>query len=87
MRFHDISVTVTSMLPTWPGDPKVELDRVEKIEEGANANVSRVAMGVHTGTHVDAPYHFLEEEKAFHQQDKSIHRQQPFGHYLQDPLR
>lgn len=61
MRFHDISVTVTSMLPTWPGDPKVELDRVEKIEEGANANVSRVAMGVHTGTHVDAPYHFLED--------------------------
>lgn len=61
MRFHDISVTVTSMLPTWPGDPKVELDRVDKIEEGANANVSRVAMGVHTGTHVDAPYHFLED--------------------------
>lgn len=61
MRFHDISVTVTSKLPTWPGDPNVELERVEKIEAGANANVSRVAMGVHTGTHVDAPYHFLED--------------------------
>lgn len=61
MRLHDISVTVTSKLPTWPGDPKVELERVEKIEVGANANVSRVAMGVHTGTHVDAPFHFLED--------------------------
>ena len=61
MRFHDISVTVTATLPTWPGDPHVELERVEKIENGANANVSRVAMGVHTGTHVDAPFHFLED--------------------------
>lgn len=60
MKFHDISVTVTSELPTWPGDPSVELGRVSKIEEGANANVSRITMGVHTGTHVDAPFHFLE---------------------------
>src|SRR5574340_1613379 len=60
MRIHDISVTVTSDLVTWPGDPSVEFERVNKIEEGANANVSRVTMGVHTGTHVDAPYHFLE---------------------------
>lgn len=61
MRLHDISLTVTSNLVTWPGDPSVELERVEKIEEGANANVSRMVMGVHTGTHVDAPYHFLKD--------------------------
>jgi len=61
MRYHDVSVTVTSKLVTWPGDPSVELERVEKIEDGANANVSRVAMGVHTGTHVDAPFHFIED--------------------------
>jgi len=64
MRIHDISLTVTSQLPTWPGDPKVELERVEKIEDGANANVSRLAAGVHTGTHVDAPFHFLPEGTA-----------------------
>ncbi|NIV92664.1 cyclase family protein, partial [candidate division KSB1 bacterium] len=34
---------------------------MEKIEDGSNANVSRVDMGVHTGTHVDAPYHFLQD--------------------------
>jgi arylformamidase len=57
---YDISLTITPGLIVWPGDPSVELERVNKIEDGANANVSRVAMSVHTGTHVDAPYHFLQ---------------------------
>jgi arylformamidase len=35
------------------------IERVEKIEDGSNANVSRMNIGVHTGTHVDAPFHFL----------------------------
>ncbi|UCD99950.1 MAG: cyclase family protein [Chloroflexota bacterium] len=61
MRTYDITVTISPELPTWPGDPGVVLERVEKIEDGSNANVSRVDMGVHTGTHVDAPYHFLKE--------------------------
>ncbi len=59
MKIYDISVTVTPNLPVWPGDPPVILERVEKIEEGGNANVSRIDMGVHTGTHVDAPVHFV----------------------------
>jgi arylformamidase len=37
------------------------IERVETIESGANANVSVVTMGVHTGTHVDAPDHFLND--------------------------
>lgn len=61
MRTYDITLTISSELPTWPGDPRVELERVRKIEEGSNANVSRVDMGVHTGTHVDAPFHFLQD--------------------------
>lgn len=61
MRTYDITLTISSELPTWPGDPRVELERVRKIEEGSNANVSRVEMGVHTGTHVDAPFHFLQD--------------------------
>lgn len=59
MQTYDISLTISPTLPTWPGDPAVILERVAKIEEGANSNVSQVNMGVHTGTHVDAPYHFL----------------------------
>jgi len=59
MKFWDISVAISKDIPVWPGDPKVIVERVHKIEEGANANVSRLDIGCHTGTHVDAPFHFL----------------------------
>lgn len=61
MRVIDISVLITPGMPVWPGDDAVELQRRSKIEEGANANVSFFAASAHTGTHVDAPYHFLPE--------------------------
>lgn len=55
----DVTVTISSSLPTWPGDPSVVLERIDKIEDGANANVSHMDISVHTGTHVDAPFHFI----------------------------
>jgi len=63
MHLYDISLTLSSDLPTWPGDPSFELIRVRKIDDGDHANVSRIEMSAHTGTHVDAPYHFLAEGK------------------------
>ena len=63
MHTYDLTLTVSPEIPVWPGDPSVDLQRVRKIEEGANANVSHLKMSVHTGTHVDAPYHFLENGK------------------------
>jgi arylformamidase len=59
MRIIDISVTITPGMPVWPGDDTVVLQRRTKIEDGANANVSFFSASAHTGTHVDAPYHFL----------------------------
>ncbi len=59
MHTYDITLTISPELPTWPGDPKIHLERTSKIEEGSEANVTRMDIGVHTGTHVDAPYHFL----------------------------
>lgn len=59
MKIMDVSVTVDADLTIWPGDPVYRTERVHKIEDGANSNVSIVEMGVHTGTHVDAPFHFL----------------------------
>lgn len=64
MKIYDITVTIQPGMAVWPGDPKVELYRKEKIEEGANANVSYMGISVHTGTHVDAPYHFLNDGSA-----------------------
>lgn len=57
---YDISVTIQSGFPVWPGDPHVSLERISKIEEGANANVSFLSLSVHSGTHMDAPYHFIQ---------------------------
>jgi arylformamidase len=59
MRTYDISIMIMPNMPTWPGDPRVELERFAMQENGDQANVSRLSMSVHTGTHVDAPYHFL----------------------------
>jgi arylformamidase len=47
-------------MPVWPGDEQVDLHRRAKIEEGAHANVSLIAASAHTGTHVDAPFHFIQ---------------------------
>jgi arylformamidase len=44
---------------TYPGDPAVTLERVVSLEEGGVVNLSRLDFGVHTGTHVDAPLHFI----------------------------
>jgi arylformamidase len=63
MQTYDISLTISPDLVTWPGNPGIHLERVSKIEEGANSNVSKIEMGVHNGTHVDAPFHFLPEGK------------------------
>jgi arylformamidase len=60
MRILDISVPIRPGMITYPGDPTVTLERVSTIADGALANVSRLDFGVHTGTHVDAPVHFLE---------------------------
>ena len=63
MRIYDISLLISSNMPIWPGDPNLVLERIEKMEEGSHCNVSRLDLSVHTGTHVDAPYHFLSKGK------------------------
>jgi len=58
-KIYDISLPISSQLPTWPGDPIVKLGRVQEIESGDDFNVTHMAMSVHTGTHVDAPNHIF----------------------------
>ena len=60
MRILDISVPIRPGMITYPGDPTVTLERVSAIADGALANLSRLDLGVHTGTHVYAPVHFLD---------------------------
>jgi len=55
----DISMPIGPETPVWPGDPAVLVEPVSRVEDGDTAGVSRLALGTHTGTHVDPPAHFL----------------------------
>lgn len=61
MRTYDITLTISPDIVVWPEDPPVEIFRASRIEDGEVANVTRINMSVHTGTHIDAPYHFIRE--------------------------
>lgn len=57
---YDITLKLTSELPTFPGEPGMSLEPVHRIARGGPANVSKLCFGTHTGTHVDAPEHFFD---------------------------
>lgn len=59
MQIYDVSVPLSATTPTYPGDPKIEIKNWAKLENGDAANVSVLHMGAHSGTHVDAPVHFI----------------------------
>lgn len=63
MRIYDITLTLSPDMPVWPGDPAVALEQVESMDRGAEYNMTRLAMSVHAGTHVDAPHHFLNDRR------------------------
>lgn len=60
-RVFDVTLPVSPELPVWPGDPSVSVAPVARIATGDAANVSALALSGHTGTHVDAPWHFVED--------------------------
>jgi arylformamidase len=60
----DVSVPVRPGMVTCPGDPTVSLERVVSIADGGVCNLSRLDFGVHSGTHVDAPIHFVDDAPA-----------------------
>jgi arylformamidase len=60
-RFYDISLPITSDLTVYPDDPDIRIEPHSRIEDGEDANVTRLAFGTHTGTHVDAARHFFPD--------------------------
>jgi len=60
-KILDVTVPLSAEVPTFPGDPPFEIAYTHKIAGGDAYNVSRISMGSHSGTHVDAPYHFLAD--------------------------
>lgn len=61
VRIYDVTVPISERMPVWPGDPRVQIERTSSISSGDEANVSRLHLGSHTGTHVDAPHHFIAQ--------------------------
>jgi arylformamidase len=59
--FIDISVTISTHLPVWPDDPNVKLDPLARTASGDPVNVSLLTCTTHTGTHVDAEWHFIDD--------------------------
>jgi len=53
----DITRPLYAGMPVWPGDPEVRLDALSSVERGDAFTLSRLTLGTHTGTHLDAPRH------------------------------
>jgi len=59
----DVSVALDDELPIWPDSPGFQLEALQRMSDGAKVNVSKLICDVHTGTHIDAPRHFVEDGK------------------------
>jgi arylformamidase len=55
----DISAPINPSMPTFEGDPPVEFELVKSLAGGDVCNLTRIDMGAHAGTHIDAPIHFV----------------------------
>lgn len=60
MKLYDISRPITPTLAVWPGDTAYSAQPVLQISKGHSVNLTTLTLSAHTGTHADAPYHFLE---------------------------
>ena len=60
-RLLDVSVPVREGMPIYAGNPGFEIHLDSAIADGATANVSKLTMGAHTGTHVDGQRHFFDD--------------------------
>ena len=62
MKIYDISQELLSCV-VFPGDPAPKKDKLSSLSEGGICNLTSLFMCAHNGTHVDAPYHFINDGK------------------------
>src|SRR5262245_43629145 len=55
----DVSVPIYDGMVHWPDDPAIQIKAIIDVDRGDVATVSSLEMGTHTGTHIDAPRHFI----------------------------
>ncbi|MBW1791170.1 MAG: cyclase family protein [Deltaproteobacteria bacterium] len=61
MKIIDISLPLSPSLPVWPGSLGIQLNWSQRMESGDECNNSVLNCDTHVGTHMDAPFHFLED--------------------------
>ena len=66
MRILDLTLTISNKIPTFPGSPQPKLIPWENVRDDGY-NLEFLFMSTHTGTHIDAPYHFLEKGAKIHE--------------------
>jgi arylformamidase len=59
MKIHDVTAPLREDLPVWPGEEGLRRRLVKDQARGDSSTVSHLSLGAHTGTHIDAPVHFL----------------------------
>ena len=59
--YYDISVPISNGGAVYPGNPEIRITPQQDMAKGDSSNVSSLAFGSHTGTHVDAPKHMIED--------------------------
>ncbi|MCX7921054.1 MAG: cyclase family protein [Clostridia bacterium] len=59
--FYDITLDISLDTIVYPGDPQVVFEKEKSISAGDGYNLSRISLGSHTGTHIDAPKHFYDD--------------------------
>lgn len=62
-KWIDISQRLDNQIPVWPGDTPFSYNVGWSVEDSGSVNVGVVTMSAHTGTHIDAPFHFDNEGK------------------------
>lgn len=63
----DVTLPIRPGMPVWPDDPPVEVQQIAGMASGAECNITRLSMCVHTGTHLDAPLHYIADGVAVDQ--------------------
>ena len=66
MKVIDLALTISEKIPTFPGSPQPNFINWESIEKDGY-NLELLFLSTHTGTHIDAPYHFLKKGQKIHQ--------------------
>lgn len=63
MKIFDISPPLSGKTINWPGDPKISFTKIKSIKKGDSCNLTKLAFGSHSGSHIDAPNHFFGKGK------------------------